>query len=62
MQRKRKQVVASSASGVERDPPARAHARPVSPDEEAKQELVRWCREHDLPIPPPASESMLLRQ
>ena len=31
--------------------------RPPSPDEEARQDLVRWCNEHQLPVPPPDSGS-----
>jgi hypothetical protein len=25
-----------------------------TPDQEARQDLVRWCTEHGLPVPPPA--------
>ena len=35
---------------------------PVSPDEAARRDLVRWCDEQRLPAPPPASGKVLLRR
>ena len=27
--------------------------RIMTPDQEAREDLVRWCSEHGLPVPPP---------
>jgi hypothetical protein len=29
--------------------------RPVTPDEEARRDLVAWCERHGLPVPPERS-------
>ncbi len=34
---------------------ADAVPRSWAPAEQARQELVNWCRDHRLPIPPPAT-------
>ncbi len=37
-------------------------ARRLSPNEEAKQALVRWCDDHGLPLPSHASDNTPLRR
>jgi hypothetical protein len=38
------------------------HLPPLTPQEEARQDLERWCDEHELPVPPPGSGNAVPRR